>query len=75
MATALHLFGVWRHDEDQFEDWCMGRTGVPIVDAGMRQVAQTGWMHNLVRMITAMFLTKDLFTHCAGGALLHAPPC
>lgn len=51
----------WRYDEGQFEAWCAGRTGVPVVDAGMRQLAQTGWMHNRLRMITAMFLTKDLF--------------
>jgi deoxyribodipyrimidine photo-lyase len=51
----------WREDEIQFQAWCEGRTGVPIVDAGMRQLAQTGWMHNRVRMIVAMFLTKDLW--------------
>jgi deoxyribodipyrimidine photo-lyase len=50
----------WRNNEDQFQAWCEGRTGVPIVDAGMRQLAQTGWMHNRVRMIVAMFLSKDL---------------
>lgn len=50
----------WRHDEDDFRAWCAGRTGVPIVDAGLRQLAQTGWMHNRLRMIVAMFLTKDL---------------
>ncbi|UCG16021.1 MAG: deoxyribodipyrimidine photo-lyase [Phycisphaerales bacterium] len=51
----------WRYDEGQFAAWCAGRTGFPIVDAGMRQLAQTGWMHNRLRMIVAMFLTKDLF--------------
>lgn len=51
----------WRYDEKDFQAWCDGRTGVPIVDAGMRQLAETGWMHNRVRMIVAMFLTKDLF--------------
>src|SRR5574340_439472 len=51
----------WREDVTQFQAWCEGRTGVPIVDAGMRKLAQTGWMHNRVRMIVAMFLTKDLF--------------
>lgn len=51
----------WRQDENDFRAWCEGRTGVPIVDAGMRQLAQTGWMHNRLRMIVAMFLTKDLF--------------
>ena len=51
----------WRYDEDRFAAWCAGRTGFPIVDAGMRQLLQTGWMHNRLRMIVAMFLTKDLF--------------
>lgn len=50
----------WRDDPEAFRAWAEGRTGFPIVDAGMRQLAQTGWMHNRVRMITAMFLTKDL---------------
>lgn len=50
----------WRHDEGQFKAWCDGRTGVPIVDAGMRQLKNTGWMHNRLRMITAMFLAKHL---------------
>jgi len=51
----------WRRDEDEFAAWCEGRTGFPIVDAAMRQLAETGWMHNRLRMITAMFLTKDLY--------------
>jgi len=51
----------WRDDEGDFERWCAGETGFPIVDAGMRQLRETGWMHNRVRMITAMFLAKDLF--------------
>jgi deoxyribodipyrimidine photo-lyase len=46
--------------EAQFEAWCAGRTGYPLVDAGMRQLNATGWMHNRLRMITASFLTKDL---------------
>jgi deoxyribodipyrimidine photo-lyase len=50
----------WRYDESDFEAWCQGRTGYPIVDAGMRQLNQTGWMHNRLRMVTAMFLTKNL---------------
>ena len=45
---------------DAFERWCAGMTGFPIVDAAMRQMAASGWMHNRSRMITAMFLTKDL---------------
>lgn len=51
----------WRHDEEDFKRWCEGRTGFPLVDAAMRQLAQTGWMHNRLRMVVAMFLTKDLF--------------
>ena len=50
----------WRTDEAHFEAWCTGRTGYPIVDAGMRELNQTGYMHNRLRMITASFLTKDL---------------
>lgn len=50
----------WRYDEDDFRAWAEGRTGFPLVDAGMRQLRATGWMHNRVRMVTAMFLTKDL---------------
>ncbi len=51
----------WNYDEELFGKWCAGKTGFPIVDAGMRQLNKEGWMHNRVRMITAMFLTKDLF--------------
>lgn len=51
----------WRHDEALFQAWCDGRTGYPIVDAAMRQLKEIGWMHNRLRMIVAMFLTKDLF--------------
>jgi deoxyribodipyrimidine photo-lyase len=50
----------WENNDRQFKAWCEGRTGFPLVDAGMRQLNQTGWMHNRVRMIVAMFLTKDL---------------
>ena len=50
----------WRRDETDFWRWANGQTGFPIVDAGMRQLNQTGYMHNRVRMITASFLTKDL---------------
>ena len=50
----------WRNDEQEFQLWCQGRTGYPIVDAGMRQLNQTGYMHNRVRMIVASFLTKHL---------------
>ncbi|AEE48256.1 cryptochrome/photolyase family protein [Haliscomenobacter hydrossis] len=50
----------WRNDEDEFEKWCAGKTGYPIVDAGLRELNATGYMHNRVRMITASFLTKHL---------------
>jgi len=50
----------WRYSEKDFSAWCEGRTGYPIVDAAMRQLQQTGWMHNRLRMISAMFLTKHL---------------
>ena len=50
----------WREPGEAFQRWCEGATGFPIVDAGMRQLTATGWMHNRVRMIVAMFLTKDL---------------
>ncbi len=50
----------WQNDQELFEAWCNGKTGYPIVDAGMRQLNTTGWMHNRVRMIVASFLVKDL---------------
>jgi deoxyribodipyrimidine photo-lyase len=50
----------WRNNEKEFEAWCNGQTGYPIVDAGMRQLNETGYMHNRVRMITASFLTRHL---------------
>jgi deoxyribodipyrimidine photo-lyase len=50
----------WENNEKLFAAWCEGRTGYPLVDAGMRQLNTTGWMHNRVRMVVAMFLTKDL---------------
>ncbi|MDD2942702.1 MAG: deoxyribodipyrimidine photo-lyase [bacterium] len=65
-----HIFGqsfnkkydhlVWENDDTKFAAWCNGTTGYPIVDAGMRQLSTTGFMHNRVRMITASFLVKDL---------------
>jgi deoxyribodipyrimidine photo-lyase len=61
--TAFHLSLTnipWRNDASEFEAWKEGRTGVPIVDAGMRQLKETGWMHNRARMVTASFLVKDL---------------
>lgn len=50
----------WRNNEKEFEAWCNGQTGYPIVDAGMRELNETGFMHNRVRMITASFLCKHL---------------
>jgi len=50
----------WRNNPEEFQAWCEGRTGYPIVDAGMRELNDTGFMHNRVRMIVASFLTKHL---------------
>jgi deoxyribodipyrimidine photo-lyase len=50
----------WRNNEDDFFKWCIGETGFPIVDAGMRELNATGFMHNRVRMIVSSFLIKDL---------------
>ena len=50
----------WRNDPKEFEAWCNGKTGYPLVDAGMRQLNETGYMHNRVRMVTASFLIKHL---------------
>jgi deoxyribodipyrimidine photo-lyase len=55
-----YKFVEWRDDAKGFEAWCEGKTGFPMVDAGMRQLNTTGYMHNRVRMITASFLTKHL---------------
>jgi deoxyribodipyrimidine photo-lyase len=58
----------WRDDDEAFEAWREGRTGYPIVDAGMRQLRREGWMHNRARMITASFLTKHLYVDWRRGA-------
>jgi len=50
----------WRNNEKEFDLWCRGETGYPLVDAGMRELNETGFMHNRVRMVTASFLTKHL---------------
>jgi len=57
----------WENRKDLFQAWCEGRTGFPIVDAAMRQLNQTGWMHNRLRMIVASFLTKDLLVSWKWG--------
>lgn len=58
----------WDDRDEFYEAWCSGETGFPIVDAGMRQLRETGWMHNRVRMIVASFLTKDLLVDWRRGA-------
>lgn len=58
----FHAFGNkirWLNNEKYFDAWCKGDTGIPIIDAAMQQLLQTGWMHNRCRMIVAMFLTKN----------------
>lgn len=50
----------WQNNESHFEKWCSGQTGIPLVDAGMRELNTTGYMHNRVRMVVASFLTKNL---------------
>jgi deoxyribodipyrimidine photo-lyase len=57
----------WRNNEEEFESWCCGKTGYPIVDAGMRELNQTGFMHNRVRMIVASFLSKHLLVDWRWG--------
>jgi deoxyribodipyrimidine photo-lyase len=58
----------WARDDDALEAWQAGRTGYPLVDAGMRQLWLTGWMHNRVRMVVASFLVKHLLVHWLAGA-------
>ncbi|MCB0416072.1 MAG: deoxyribodipyrimidine photo-lyase [Bdellovibrionaceae bacterium] len=58
----------WKADSKALEKWKKGMTGYPIVDAGMRELWETGWMHNRVRMIAASFLVKDLLVHWREGA-------
>lgn len=57
----------WRNNREEFERWCNGQTGYPIVDAGMRELNETGFMHNRVRMIVASFLCKHLLIHWSWG--------
>ncbi len=71
----------WRNNQDEFQAWAEGRTGFPIVDAGLRELNQSGAMHNRVRMITASFLVKDLHIDWRWGEryfaqhLLDYDPC
>ncbi|MBN1950762.1 MAG: deoxyribodipyrimidine photo-lyase [Bacteroidales bacterium] len=62
----------WRNDEEEFRKWCEGITGYPLVDAGMRELSATGYMHNRVRMITASFLTKHLLIDWRWGEAFFA---
>jgi deoxyribodipyrimidine photo-lyase len=64
---AKYNFIPWRNNEAEFQRWCAGETGYPLVDAGMRQLKETGYMHNRVRMITAGFLCKHLLTDWRQG--------
>ncbi len=57
----------WRNDEAEFKKWCNGETGYPLVDAGMRQLNQTGFMHNRVRMLVGSFLCKHLLVDWRWG--------
>ncbi|MGB1315141.1 MAG: cryptochrome/photolyase family protein [Chitinophagales bacterium] len=57
----------WRNNKAEFEKWCNGETGYPLVDAGMRQLNETGYMHNRVRMVVASFLIKHLLIHWSWG--------
>lgn len=59
----------WRDDDEALSRWQMGQTGIPIVDAGMRQLWQTGYMHNRLRMVVGSFLTKNLMLHWHHGEL------
>jgi deoxyribodipyrimidine photo-lyase len=66
----IEKFSQMRYDEpgEKFKAWCEGRTGYPFVDAAMRQLVQTGWMHNRTRMVVASFLVKDLHIEWQHGA-------
>lgn len=57
----------WNPDKEAFKRWCEGKTGFPLVDAGMRQMNETGWMHNRVRMVVGSFLVKDLHINWRWG--------
>lgn len=57
----------WRNNEEEFQKWCEGKTGYPLVDAGMRELNATGYMHNRVRMVVASFLTKHLLVNWQWG--------
>jgi len=62
----------WRQSEDDFEQWCSGKTGYPMVDAGMRELVATGYMHNRVRMVVGSFFTKHLLLDWRKGEAFFA---
>jgi deoxyribodipyrimidine photo-lyase len=62
----------WEHNENHFNAWCEGKTGYPLVDAGMRELNTTGFMHNRVRMVVASFLCKHLLLDWKWGAAYFA---
>ena len=62
----------WRNNKEEFEQWCQGKTGYPLVDAGMRQLVATGYMHNRVRMVVASFLCKHLLIDWRWGEAFFA---
>lgn len=69
VRESMSLSGlVWNPPGEHFEAWALGRTGYPIIDAGMRQLLEQGWMHNRVRMLAASFLVKDLHIDWRLGA-------
>ncbi|PSQ88064.1 MAG: deoxyribodipyrimidine photo-lyase [Bacteroidetes bacterium QH_2_63_10] len=71
LTTSLRPIGrhmPWRNEREEFDRWHEGMTGVPFVDAGMRELSETGYMHNRVRMVVASFLTKDLLIDWRWGA-------
>ena len=76
--TVLHNFKpkydgiLWRNKQKDYQAWCDGNTGYPIVDAGMRELNSTGFMHNRVRMITASFLCKHLLIDWRWGEMYFA---
>ena len=64
---SSYQFIKWNNNENDFQAWCEGRTGYPLVDAGMRELNETGFMHNRVRMVTASFLIKHLLINWQWG--------
>jgi deoxyribodipyrimidine photo-lyase len=62
----------WRNNREEFDKWCKGQTGYPMVDAGMRELNETGYMHNRVRMVVAGFLCKHLLIDWRWGAAYFA---